>query len=118
MKNYFSNSEIKCKCCNLIIKNDRLLSMLNIARDIAKMPFIINSWCRCSANNELAGGSPTSSHLKGLAVDIRCKNSRDRGAIVKALYGAGFNRLGGGEAFVHTDIDTSKTKDVFWLYKK
>ena len=92
--------------------------MLNIARDLAKIPFIINSWCRCSANNELAGGSPTSSHLKGLAVDIRVKGFKDRFTIVNALLKAGFNRLGLSDSFVHADIDTSKKDEIIWLYKK
>ena len=35
-------------------------------------PIIINSGYRSSAVNQLAGGSKTSNHLSGCAVDIRC----------------------------------------------
>ena len=40
--------------------------------DYHQIPIIINSGYRSPEVNRLAGGSPTSNHLTGCAVDIRC----------------------------------------------
>ena len=41
-------------------------------RILKEQPIIINSGYRSPEVNKLAGGSPTSNHLTGCAVDIRC----------------------------------------------
>ena len=65
------------------LMNEQLLHMLDAARKEYGKPIIINSGYRTEAHNEKVGGKPNSSHLKGLAVDIACKNSLDR-AIMEA----------------------------------
>jgi uncharacterized protein YcbK (DUF882 family) len=82
-----------------------LLSKLNNARHIAGIPFVITSGYRTIAHNALVGGSSTSSHLDGLAVDISCKSSLDRLTMVNALIIAGFKRIGVAKTFVHVDVD-------------
>ena len=94
-----------------------LLSMLDEAREIAQTPFTINSGYRTKKRNKKVGGVNTSSHLKGLAVDIRCVDSRSRFLILNALKQVGlFHRIGISETFIHVDIDTDKSKDVIWMY--
>jgi len=92
-----------------------VLSRLDRARDLAKTPFVINSGYRTEAHNKEVGGSPTSSHLKGLAVDISCTNSSQREKIISALIIAGFQRVGIAKTFIHADMDPMKSPAI-WLY--
>lgn len=93
-----------------------LLSMLDEARNIANIPFKITSGYRTKERNKKVGGVKNSSHIKGLAVDIKCVDSRSRFIIINALEEVGFNRLGIGKTFIHADIDIDKAKNVYWLY--
>lgn len=98
-------------------KMDKLfIKKLTQARIIANIPFIINSGYRSKSHNAKVGGKKNSSHLKGLAVDIKCTNSRDRYIIIKALLDCGFNRIGINKSFIHVDLDESKSHQVSWLY--
>lgn len=99
----------------LNMDND-FLQMLDIAREIADIPFKINSGYRTKEHNKKVGGKSDSSHLLGKAVDISYSNSRDRWIIITALQEAGFNRLGIAKTFVHTDSDQTKSPDVIWTY--
>lgn len=116
MTNYFKRSEVMCPCC----KDGDILpdfrAKLNKAREIAGIPFIISSGFRCPEHNSAVGGSKTSSHMVGCAVDIKCNNSRDRKIIVDSLLKAGLNRIGISRSFIHVDDDFTKDKDVLWLY--
>ena len=92
------------------------LAKLDNARVIADMPFIINSAWRSPEHNKDVGGKPNSSHLKGLAVDIKIENSRQRFIVLQSLIAAGFNRIGIGKTFIHVDGDKDKDPRVTWLY--
>lgn len=74
----------------------------------------INSGYRTIKHNSIVGGSKTSSHLKGLAVDISAKTSRDRFYILSYALYLGINRIGIYRNFIHLDIDTSKAPKVIW----
>lgn len=91
------------------------LHKLDKARSIANMPFIINSAYR-SPEHPLSIKNPSSSHIKGLAVDIKCTDSRTRFIIVDALIKAGFNRIGIADTFIHVDLDLDKSNKVIWTY--
>ena len=99
----------------LNMDND-FLQMLDIAREIADIPFKINSGYRTKEHNKKVGGKSDSSHLVGKAVDIAYSSSRDRWIIITALQEAGFNRLGIAKTFVHTDSDQTKAPNVIWTY--
>ena len=94
------------------------LIKLDYARHNAGIPFVLSSAYRTRARNTLCGGRWGSSHLKGLAVDILFRGSRECFLIVKSLIDVGINRIGiskkGG--FIHCDVDNSKDQDVIWLY--
>ena len=81
--------------------------MIDRARDIAGIPFIINSGYHTVAHNTEVGGTVTSSHLTGCAADIAVRNSSQRFRIMAALIAVGFTRIGIGETFLHCDNDTS-----------
>ncbi len=96
--------------------NEAFLAKLDNARVIADIPFIINSAWRSPEHNKEVGGKPNSSHLKGLAVDIKIENSRQRFIVLQALIAAGFTRIGIAKTFIHVDGDNEKDPRVTWLY--
>ncbi len=113
---YFKFDEFECKCgCGFNNIDIDLLSRLNMARIDAKVSFIINSGCRCNKHNKNVGGSPTSSHLRGLAVDIKCESSLDRQIMLTSLIKVGFKRIGISKTFLHVDVDPNKSPAI-WLY--
>lgn len=91
------------------------LFVLDEARELAGIPFIINSAYR-SPEHPLSIKNPSSSHIKGLAVDIKATDSKTRFKIVKALIQVGFTRIGIADTFIHVDLDLDKTKNVIWTY--
>lgn len=93
----------------------RLIDMLDRARGIAKVPFIITSGLRSVEENAGAGGVSDSSHLRGLAVDLRCQESRARYFMISALLAAGFTRIGLYSAHLHVDIDSTLPPMVAWV---
>lgn len=109
MSKYFTNIEEGM--------SDSFLMKLDEARAYANTPFIINSAYR-SPEHPLSIKNPTSSHIKGLAVDIRIRNSRERFIVVDALLAVGFSRIGLGRNFVHVDSDVDKSDSVMWDYYK
>ena len=99
----------------------KILEMLDIAREKYDKPIKITSGYRTQAYNEdlKARGykaSKNSSHLKGLAVDIHCNNSKDRFELVDILLDVGFNRIGIANTFIHADIDENKPTHLIWTY--
>lgn len=91
------------------------LFVLDEAREIAGIPFIINSAYR-SPEHPLSIKNPSSSHIKGLAVDIKATDSKTRFKIVQSLLKVGFTRIGIADTFIHVDLDLDKTKNVIWTY--
>ena len=92
------------------------LEMLDIARDIAGFPFIINSGFRSIAHNQEINGARNSSHLMGWAADLHCGTGKRRFLMIEALLDAGFTRLGIGENFIHADCDPNKPQMTIWTY--
>lgn len=101
--------------------SEKILDMLDMAREKFDKPIKITSGFRTEAYNKdlKARGykaSSKSSHLKGLAVDIHCNNSKDRFELVDILLDVGFNRIGIANTFIHADIDEDKPSHVIWTY--
>lgn len=113
---YFSDSEFNCPCCGKNHMKPKLMEMLDNARNLAGIPFHINSGFRCPIHNQEVGGSSTSSHLKGYAVDIQAKTDLYRFRVIMGAVLAGFTRIGVGETFVHIDCDPDKNNDRMWDY--
>lgn len=113
---HFKAKEFVCPCCGDLQISTELVILLDNAREALGMPLVVNSGYRCRAHNRKVGGSPTSSHLRGLAVDLRVPTSRIRFLLLRALLSAGIERIGIGENFLHVDLDTEKPPMVAWLY--
>jgi hypothetical protein len=115
---YFNKDEFACACCGKVEIDELLATMLDGAREIAGVPFVITSGYRCEKHNAEVGGKVGSSHVKGMAVDIATPDSATRYAVLDGLLGAGFSRIGIGGGFIHADVDTDKEPDVVWTYYK
>ena len=116
---YFKIKEFACKCgCGTNKIRPELIEMLDVARKIAKIPFVINSGYRCPKHPESLK-NPASSHIEGLAVDIKCTDSKSRAIILDALGVVEFRRFGLHQSFIHTDLSDvygEKVAPVIWLY--
>ena len=95
---------------------DEFLDKLDRAREIAQVPFRINSGMRSYEQNQKVSGTPNSSHLIGWAADISATTSNRRFLIVRALMEVGFTRIGIGDTFVRVDCDPDKVENCIWLY--
>ena len=107
MTKYFKEIEYKM--------DTGFLAKLDKAREFAKVPFVINSAYRSPEHPESIK-NPTSSHIKGLAVDIKATDSRTRYRVLNALIHVGFNRIGIADTFIHVDDDKDKSQQVIWTY--
>ncbi|MGB0171667.1 MAG: D-Ala-D-Ala carboxypeptidase family metallohydrolase [Flavobacteriales bacterium] len=63
--------------------DDEFLEMLDNARHLAGIPFIINSGYRTKAANQNAGGLRNSAHLDGFAADISANQEPIRAILHK-----------------------------------
>lgn len=116
---HFEEEEFACQCgCGkgFAEMDEDFVERLDTARDIADTSFVLTSAYRCEPHNRAVGGKDTSSHVKGLAVDIKTSDSRSRALILGALMDAGFNRIGIDGEFIHVDRDKDKAGDVIWVY--
>ena len=91
---------------------------LDEAREIAGIPFKVNSGYRTPFHNTMVGGVKSSSHMNipCNAVDIRVEDSNDRFLIMSAAIKVGINRIGIGKNFLHLDTDKTKSQYVTWHY--
>jgi hypothetical protein len=115
---YFANDDWKCGCgCGLDV-DEEVKSICDRARAKAGIPFLITSGARCLEHNYAIGSRPTSSHIEGLACDIKASTSQQRFAIIKALIDVGVERIGINfdKGFIHFDIDYSKPKELIFGY--
>lgn len=115
--NYFKDVEV-------VGLDNELVAKLDQARHIAGIPFTITDGKRTAAGNTDRNAVNNSAHLAGLAVDLRCRDSRSLSKMLRALYQVGFDRVGiyfstvDGKTkptHLHVDVDKTKDADVAWL---
>lgn len=120
---YFSEQEFR-KCspsCSMSDIHPDFLCYLDMLRKACGFPIFLNSAYRTKEYERSKGRSGTSSHCKGLAVDIRCVDSFKRAKIIGCICEmADMNnlfpvRVGIGKNFLHIDIDCDKSSSI-WLY--
>lgn len=115
----FSLQQFTCKCgCGYDDISMDLVNKLQLARNIAHVPFVITSGCRCIKHNTKVGGKPDSAHINGLAADIAYTTGYDLYRILTGIIEAGFKRIGINfkQNFVHVDIDLNKQYPVVFHY--
>ena len=112
---YFKPSEFVCKCCGRGELQPSTIEKMDMAREIAGIPFYVNSAFRCEAHNRAVGGKQNSAHTRGYAVDIKC-NRETKKVILEAVKQAGFRRIGLASNFIHVDDDPSLHSPTTWTY--
>jgi len=118
MNDFFSQMEFS-RCDPPCRKHDMdpdFMARLNVARFLSGVPYPLTSAFRTVEYEHSKGRSGSSSHTKGVAVDIAAPRSRTRALILKGLIAAGFSRIGIGEDFIHVDADPDKDQNVIWHY--
>ena len=115
---YFTEKEFKAcsPSCSIEDMKQDTLNRLDKARELAGIPFVLNSAYRSVAWEKSKGRSGEGAHTEGRAVDIRCNSNANRLKIVKALIEAGFNRIGIGKTYIHADDSKVRTQNVMWHY--
>lgn len=106
---FFTDEEVKGL-------DQELCAKLDWARGRSGIPFVITSGLRTVEQNSEASGVSDSSHLKGLAVDLRIQDASasNRFKMVNALLLSGFKRIGIYDKHCHVDIDSNLPQNVMW----
>jgi uncharacterized protein YcbK (DUF882 family) len=95
--------------------DQEFVALLDRARGMAGVPFIITSGLRSPDQNKNIGGVEDSAHLFGLAVDLLCRDDLSRFKIVKALISLGVSRIGiYSDGHIHCDVSTTLPQGVMW----
>ena len=117
MSCYFTDSDWSQAVppCSSKDMSSELVSLLHSVRSLCGFPLVINSAYRSVDYEKSKGRSGTSSHTKGLAVDISCTDESKRLVLLNALLSVGFTRIGIAKTYIHVDIDSEK-KSCIWLY--
>lgn len=117
---YFSEKEFNncIPSCSLQDMNQQSIDRFDKAREIANIPFVINSAYRTKEYEKLHGRNGTSAHTEGMSIDIRCNTSANRFKVITALLKAGFTRIGIGKTYIHADDSKIHTQQVIWDYYK
>lgn len=116
---HFTTEEFECKCgCGFGSRandvSEELIEALEIIRGRVG-PLIITSGCRCRDHNKKIGGSSNSAHMRGLAADIACNDSKAAYRLVEnAIVYAGIERIGIERGCIHVDVDMSLPHPVLF----
>lgn len=115
---YFNESEFKAcsPACSLQDMKQHTMEKLDAAREMAGIPFVLNSAYRSKKWELSKGRTGTGAHTSGCAVDIRCNTETNRFKIIYSCLAAGFYRIGVGKTYIHVDDDPNKTPNVIWHY--
>lgn len=115
---YFTNDDFKKASppCAMSDLSPDFLRKLDRCREIAGIPFIVNSAYRSPAWEKAHGRSGNGAHPRRVAVDIRCTDSRSRWCILLAAFSVGFRRIGVARSFVHLDDCQELPGPVVWTY--
>jgi|ERR1043166_2062350 hypothetical protein len=104
---------------NFLKMTDESLGMLEKAREIAGVPFVVSSSYRTPEHSIEVGGLNNDAHTEDLcsAYDIKYSDHSVRAKILYGLVMAGFRRIGVNKInhHIHVDNSTKLPKPAFWL---
>ncbi len=115
---YFSEKEFN-RCtpsCSLQDMKQEFMNKLDKLRELAGIPLVINSAFRTIQYEKSKGRNGTSSHVLGVAIDIRCNDSQNRFKVLEGALKLGFKRIGVANSFIHLDISKKHAQNVIWTY--
>lgn len=90
------------------------LRKLDKLRHWCGFPFHITSGYRTKEYNIIVKGALDSSHMRGVAVDIRCRGNHERFVILRHAIRMGFNRIGIYNNHIHLDMDHTLVGNIIW----
>lgn len=95
----------------------KLQNMLYAFDKVCNIEIIATSGLRSPEHNAEVGGSPTSSHLNGLAIDLYTPDSKTRYKAIWCAIAVGFKRIGIPKDFqhLHLDIDENKAQEIVFI---
>lgn len=102
--------------CELSDLNPKFVETLILAQRMCGIPFTITSAYRSQAYERSKGRKGTSSHCRGLAVDVSAIDSHTRYKVLLGAALAGVPRIGVGKRFLHLDIDETKAHPIIFHY--
>lgn len=94
--------------------NSAFLKNLDVLRHRCGFPLHIISGYRTKDYNIIVKGALDSSHMRGVAADIRCRGNHERFIILREAIRLGFNRIGVYNNHIHVDIDDTLVGNVIW----
>lgn len=121
---YFTFEEVRCRCgrpeCDAPVSLiPELGDRLDTLRERLGRPLVITSGLRCAWQNERTPGAvPFSGHCDGTEVDFACKMSRERYAVLAALFQGArplFPRIGLYARHVHVGLSVRLPGQVVWV---
>ena len=106
MSKNFSHEELACPCCGHADIDSRLLAKVQAMRDHFGAAMKVNSAFRCTAHNRKVGGTPSSQHLLGRAIDISIQgmSAQKKHHLVRLVGRSGFTGIGIYQSFIHLDV--------------
>lgn len=102
--------------CKVEDLHPNLVELIRRAQHLAGFTFTITSGFRPKSWEFSRGRNGSSSHTKGLAVDISTCDSHTRYKVLVSLACVGVPRLGVGKTFIHADIDETKAHPIIFHY--
>lgn len=108
MSKYFTDDELKCKCCGNLPENgidQRLLQVLDAIREKIGKPVYLSCAYRCPPHNAEVGGVPNSQHVQGCAADILLPDDMTVDQLATIAEECGADGIGTyyDDQFVHVD---------------
>ncbi|GAH53421.1 unnamed protein product [marine sediment metagenome] len=109
-----------CKCgCKKNGFSENFFDAVYFVEEILPFKPKWTSGFRCTKHNKKVGGSPTSSHPKGVAVDGIYSTPTELGFLIKAIVTVCIIknlplRIGIYNGRIHWDIDITKTNPCTW----
>lgn len=114
LSEHFSAEELQCPCCRGLVVVPSFVDFLESVRKSYNRPMRISSAYRCEKHNRAVGGSVTSAHLSGRAVDVVVDSSLERIELIKAATRHDVRGLGLAKNFIH--LDTLPSRTAAWFY--
>ena len=115
---YFKEEEFKkaSPACSLQDMDQEFMNKLDKARELAGIPFIVNSAYRTVEHEKKMKRDGKSAHTQKCAVDIKSLNGSSHWKIINAALKAGFNRIGVNQTFIHLDSSKTLPQNVIFTY--
>lgn len=117
--NYFSEDELRCRCCGVYEFDKKMLRILNDIRVSCGFPLPVTSGYRCLAHPIEAAKAIPGAHTTGMAVDIAVRGEKAY-KVIQAALEHGVTRIGvnqkGNSRFIHLDIADIDPSPTVWSY--